>query len=121
MKFKKIDNFRDHYMLGRDLGSGAFGTVKIGQHRRSNMTCAVKIIKKQKLREHHIYEQLNKNEFEVLEETQHPHITRIFELLEDNRNYYIVAELMAGGHLMDKIMKQKNNNFSEQSAANIVH
>ena len=64
------------------------------------MPCAVKIIRKQKLREHQIYEELNKNEFEVLEETQHPHITRIFDLMEDARNYYIVAELMSGGHLM---------------------
>jgi len=85
------------------------------------MTVAVKIIKKQKLREHRIYEQLNKNEFEVLEETQHPHVTRIFELLEDNRNYYIVAELMAGGHLMDKILMQKEMTFSELTAASIIH
>jgi len=48
----------------------------------------------------------------VLEEVQHPHITRIFELMEDSKNYYIVAELMSGGHLMEKIMAEKTHSFS---------
>ncbi len=46
---------------------------------------------------------LNKDEFEVLESTHHPHITRVFELLEDEKNYYIVAELVTGGNLLQYI------------------
>ena len=33
----------------------------------------------------------------------HPHITRVFELLEDTRNYYIVMELISGGNLLEAI------------------
>jgi len=72
------------------------------------MKCAVKIIKKEKLAQHSIYQELNKNEFEVLEEINHPHITRVFDLMEDRNNYYIVAELMSGGHLMEKLLRHKN-------------
>ena len=68
MKFKQTDSFAQHYKINRQLGAGAFGTVKAGFHRRSKMPCAIKIIKKEKLSEHQIYEELNKNEFEVLEE-----------------------------------------------------
>ena len=48
---------------------------------------------------------MNKNEFEVLEATEHPNITRIFELMEDSRNYYIVMEVVTGGNLLDKVSK----------------
>lgn len=64
------------------------------------MPCAIKQIKKIKLLRSNIYQQLNKNEFEVLEETHHAHITRVFELMEDNNNFYIVLEYMTGGNLL---------------------
>lgn len=41
----------------------------------------------------------------MLEDVVHPHITRIFDLMEDNRNYYIIAELMSGGHLLEKVLE----------------
>jgi len=47
------------------------------------------------------------NELKVLEETTHPHIMRIFELLEDDNYYYIVSELLKGGELYDRIVKLK--------------
>jgi len=40
---------------------------------------------------------------EILEITQHPNITRVFELMEDAKNYYIVMELITGGNLLEKI------------------
>ena len=104
MKFKKVKRFDQFYIIRQELGAGAFGSVKLGEHCKTHMACAIKIIKKQSLRKHQVYEQLNRNEFEVLEETQHPHITRIFELMEDDRNFYIVAELVTGGDLLKKIM-----------------
>ena len=72
------------------------------------MPCAIKIIKKESLRgqngeEDNIMQELNKNELEVLELTQHPHITRVYELLEDSRNYYIVMEVVTGGSLLDRL------------------
>ena len=54
----------------------------------------------------------------MLEETTHPNITRIFELMEDEKNYYIVMEVVTGGNLLDKIGKMKH--FTEQTAAKII-
>ena len=54
----------------------------------------------------------------VLEETVHPHITRVFELMEDDRCYYIVMELVSGGNLFDMIRSKRR--FSEDQAANII-
>jgi len=118
MKFKTVNRFHEHYQLMKELGAGAFGTVKIGKHRKTQMPCAIKIIKKESLKVHEIYEELNKNELEVLEVTQHPNITRIFELMEDKHYYYIVMEIITGGNLLQVIGKMKW--FTEQQAAKVI-
>lgn len=59
-----------------------------------------------------------RNELEVLEATIHPHITRVFELMEDKRNYYIIMELVSGGNLLDQVYKEKN--FNEVKAAKVI-
>ena len=107
MKFKTVDRFPLHYKVKKEIGTGAFGSVKLGSHRQTGTICAIKFIKKSSL-SHKIYQELNKNEFEVLEETTHPNITRIFELMEDEKNYYIVMEVVTGGNLLDKIGKLKH-------------
>ena len=48
----------------------------------------------------------------------HPYITRVFELIEDSRNYYIVMEHVPGGNLYEKIRTVQS--FSEQNAATII-
>ena len=56
MKFKTVDNFAAFYTVKSELGSGAFGAVKLGQHVKTKMPCAIKIIKKQSLQVHQVYE-----------------------------------------------------------------
>ena len=46
-------------------------------------------------------------ELEVLQKTEHPHIVRAFELLEDEVNFYIISELVTGGELYDHMVKVK--------------
>ena len=40
------DNIRDDYLIGKVLGSGAFGEVRLCTHRKTGAKRAVKIIKK---------------------------------------------------------------------------
>ena len=60
-----------------------------------------------------------KQELEVLEKTDHPHITRVFELLEDNRQYYVIMELVSGGNLLEKVIEMKS--MTEPLAADIIN
>lgn len=113
-----MHKFTDFYRISKELGSGAFGTVKLGSHRRSGVPCAIKIIKKESLAVADVYQELMRNELAVLESTVHPHITRVFELMEDKRNYYIIMELISGGNLLDLIYEQKR--FTEKSAATVM-
>jgi calcium-dependent protein kinase len=55
----------------------------------------------------------------VLQETDHPHLMSVHELMEDEGHYYIISELLEGGELYDKILQIKK--FSEIDAAKIIH
>ena len=57
-------------------------------------------------------------ELEVLSNTDHPHIVRVMELLEDEAKFYIVSELVTGGELYDYIIKKKK--LSERESAGII-
>jgi len=88
--FKSIDNIKQRYKFGKILGEGSFGQVRIANHKQGTIKCAIKIIPKEKIQEHEILKTLMKNELSVLENTAHPNIVRIYELLHDDNFYFIV-------------------------------
>ena len=58
------------------------------------------------------------NELDVLTMTDHPHIVRVIEIIEDATNFYIVSELVTGGELYGHIIQRKK--LSEKEAANCM-
>ena len=65
--------------------------------------------------QHQVLVDLMEQELEVLQKTDHPHMVRVFELLQDDTNFYIVTELVTGGELYDHIIKVKR--LGEREAA----
>jgi len=51
-------------------------------------------------------------------EVDHPHIVKLYEVFESKKNVYLVMELLEGGEMFDRIVKQ--GNFSEALAAYAV-
>jgi serine/threonine protein kinase len=49
------------------------------------------------------------NELLMLEKTDHPHITRVFELMEDKQRYFIVMEYLVGGNLLERVLENSEN------------
>jgi serine/threonine protein kinase len=47
-----------------------------------------------------VLQTLMHDELMLLERTDHPHITRVFELMEDDLKYYVVMEYFEGGNLL---------------------
>lgn len=80
---------------------------------------AIKVIKKKKIKEAQVYYELLQNELLVLEKTDHPHITRVFEILENKKNYFVVMELISGGNLLEKVIKAKR--FTEDHACHVTY
>ena len=67
------------------------------------MQCAVKKISKEKLKENEVYDELMKDELITLKDVNNPYIMRVFELLQDTTDIYIVTEFLKGGELMDRL------------------
>eukprot|EP01111_Echinosteliopsis_oligospora_P000632 TRINITY_DN1070_c0_g1_i1.p1 TRINITY_DN1070_c0_g1~~TRINITY_DN1070_c0_g1_i1.p1 ORF type:complete len:749 (+),score=253.74 TRINITY_DN1070_c0_g1_i1:425-2671(+) len=90
------------YRLGRTLGQGSYGKVKLGTHLFTGVEVAIKIMKP--------HETNNRAEVDreiaVLKLLQHPNIVRLFEVIEDEPTgrIYLVLELVAGGELFDYIV-----------------
>lgn len=105
--------------MGKELGAGSFGTVNLAKHKVTERKVAIKVIKKSKLEENEVYMELMRNELLVLEKTDHPHITRVFELLEDKKNFYVVMEFMTDGNLLDRVVEM--DHFSEDHAARVIN
>ena len=109
--------------MRRKLGEGVFSTVYEAFNIKADISCAIKVISKTKLREHKVHEELMIQELEILDKLENPHIVHVFDICEDVNNIYIVMELMTHGTLMQKLSTIKENQASlnEQDAAKIVY
>ena len=69
-----------------------------------------------------VFKEMLRQELQALQYLDHPHIVRVIDLLEDEENIYIAAELMKHGNLLEVLdkMKQTNHKFTEADIANIV-
>lgn len=90
----KQRNFAEVYELGRLLGEGAFGVVKLGTQIKSQKEVAIKILNKSKLDESQI--QMACNEIDIMKQCCHPNIIELLEVLEDLENIYIIMEYVNG-------------------------
>ena len=110
-------------MEGKKLGAGAFGIVYETVSMQMDFVCAMKIINKKEIdSKDPLFSLLLPDELAALEKLDHPHIVRVFDLLEDEENVYIVSELMDMNlkELTD-IMEEKSHKFTEAQIANIVY
>jgi tRNA A-37 threonylcarbamoyl transferase component Bud32 len=101
------------YELGRTLGSGSFSKVKLGVD-DTGKQYAVKMIEKEQLVREHMEEQL-KREISVMKLlNNHPHIVRLYDVLQTSNHIYLVLELVTGGELFDRLLQAKK--FEEDIA-----
>lgn len=85
--------------------------------------CAMKVIQKKKVENlDPVFRDMLREELQALEQLDHPHIVRVVDLLEDEENIYIAAELMRHGNLLEVIneMQNKQIKFNEADIANIA-
>jgi len=87
------------YIIGKMLGTGAFGVVSRVVNRQTKMERALKTINIQRAKESGSPVSLLKQEIELLAMLDHPHVLRLFEYFVDTQNVYIVTDLCVGGDL----------------------
>lgn len=86
-----------HYLLGRKLGEGSFAKVKEGLHTLTGQKVAIKVIDKKKAKEDAYVSKNMRREGKLLQMVLHPNIIQLYELMETENSYYLVAELCEGG------------------------
>ncbi|XP_056623296.1 ribosomal protein S6 kinase alpha-1 isoform X1 [Triplophysa dalaica] len=104
--------FSDGYVLKEDIGMGSFSICKRCIHKATNTEYAVKVIEKTSTDP--------SEEIEILlRYGQHPNIITLKDVYDNGKQVYLVTELMRGGELLDRILKQKF--FSEREASAVLH
>ena len=74
------------------MSKTAFYSLVSARNILTKAHCTIKVINKGKLRNQEKQLLLVKSELKVLENVVHPNILQVFELLENDRFYYIVTE-----------------------------
>lgn len=110
------ESFQSLYRVGAVLGTGSFSEVRVCVHKTSNVTRAVKIIRKSASMSA-MPEDL-KREIEILKSLDHPNILRVYEFFDTPKRILIVTELLPGGELFYEITNQ--GSFTESKAAEIM-
>jgi 5'-AMP-activated protein kinase catalytic alpha subunit len=68
------------YRLGRTIGSGTFGKVKLGTHELSGQPVAIKILEKERIVDVADVERVSR-EIHILKLVRHPNIIQLYEVL----------------------------------------
>jgi len=113
--FFKLGDVNDKYIIGEVLGVGNYAEVKLGINKITKEKVAIKVLPLQKETTQDIL-----NEIDILARVDdHPHVIQLKEIYENNGTMYIVTELVTGGELFDRIIK--NQKFTEANARDLIH
>ncbi|CAH0548609.1 unnamed protein product [Brassicogethes aeneus] len=91
-----------YYKLEKTIGKGNFAVVKLATHIVTNTKVAIKIIDKTALDEDNLTKIFR--ETAILKKLRHPHITRLYELMETNNTIYMVTEYASEGEIFDHLV-----------------
>jgi serine/threonine protein kinase len=62
-----------HYILGKSLGKGTFGKVKMGTHTLTEEKVAIKILEKSRIKDKKDIERISR-EIKILKKVRHPNV-----------------------------------------------
>lgn len=99
------DFFLSNYRLGKTLGIGSFGKVKVAEHVVTGHKVAIKILNRKKIQAMDMEEKVRR-EIKILRLFMHPHIIRLYEVIETPSDIYVVMEYVKTGELFDYIVEK---------------
>eukprot|EP00927_Polykrikos_kofoidii_P047976 TRINITY_DN42235_c0_g1_i1.p1 TRINITY_DN42235_c0_g1~~TRINITY_DN42235_c0_g1_i1.p1 ORF type:complete len:636 (+),score=121.83 TRINITY_DN42235_c0_g1_i1:134-2041(+) len=105
---------RRFYDIGAMLGQGAFGQVKKAVVKATKATRAVKVISKEKMKDH-LWSL--RREMDILKMLDHPNNVKLYEIFEDDEFIYLVMELCSGSNLAKRC---GSHVFSERESAHTM-
>lgn len=94
-----------NYDLGKTIGNGKFGKVKIGTHVLTGEKVAIKIVKKNRIDKDGVplvYREINI--MKLLKLLDHPNIIKLYEIVELENVVFMIMEYAAGGEILDYLI-----------------
>jgi len=107
----------EEYELQDELGVGSYGKVLRAIDKRTGQVRAIKVVAKSSISPKDKNQLME--EVRLLSNLDHPNIVKLYELVEDSKNFYIISELLTGGELFDRILQK--DHLTEQGAACIMY
>ena len=85
-----------NYLLGKTIGQGTFGKVKLALHLLTHQQVAIKILNKDTIKQFHDEERVQR-EIDILKQSSHPHLIQLFEVfplfrLSKTHNTFILSQ-----------------------------
>ena len=102
------------YLYGRLIGQGAFGKVNIGLNILTGRVVAIKSFNKKNLNKNGDNMKKILYETNLMKKLNHPNITKILEMFEDDEYILIAMEYINGGNLFSFVKKRRK--LSEKTA-----
>lgn len=90
-------------MIGKTIGEGTFGKVRVGTHVLTGDKVAVKFLEKDRISDVADVERVSR-EIHILKLTRHPNIIQLYEIIETTKQLYLIMEYADGGELFDYIV-----------------
>ncbi|KAK6912795.1 Ubiquitin-associated domain [Dillenia turbinata] len=100
-----VELYLPNYKMGKTLGIGSFGKVKIAEHVLTGYKVAIKILNCRKIKSMEMEEKVRR-EIKILRLFMHPHIIRLYEVIETPTDIYVVMEYVKSGELFDYIVEK---------------
>ena len=114
-KYNKYPNTDlNFYLYGRLIGQGAFGKVNIGLNILTGRVVAIKSFNKKNLNKNGDNMKKILYETNLMKKLNHPNITKILEMFEDDEYILIAMEYINGGNLFSFVKKRRK--LSEKTA-----
>ena len=111
-------NSLDEYVIGKQIGQGAYAVVRVGLHKPSNKKVAMKIYKKYKLMDPNRRKSV-KREIKLMEKMRNQHIIRLYEVIDTSKYVILVMEYIGGGSLHGYLKSKSNRRLDEKEAKRI--
>lgn len=116
LSYSKVED----YIIGKQIGQGAYATVHFGLHKETSRKVAIKAYEKYKL----LDPQRRKSvrcEIRLMERLRHPNIVIFHEALDTPKQIYLVMEFVGGGSLHHFLKKRPGRRLEDHVAKRLFY
>ncbi|KAI9304917.1 hypothetical protein BJ944DRAFT_277982 [Cunninghamella echinulata] len=107
-QYQKPRKLIGDYYVGKTLGKGASGRVKLGVHKHTGEHVAIKIISKAHLAANPAIEKAVRREIAIMKLIRHPNVMTLIDVIDDPNasELYLILEYVQGGELFEYLVSK---------------